>query len=82
MKPKLRFKNFNNEWEEIELRNIASEIAYGMNSASKEYDGDNKLRDKYLEFLKLGCTKKPIESLKLVGLDMSKPDIIKESFYN
>lgn len=42
MKPKLRFKNFNNEWEEIELRNIASEIAYGMNSASKEYDGENK----------------------------------------
>lgn len=42
MKPKLRFKNFNNEWEEIELRNIASEIAYGMNSASKEYYGENK----------------------------------------
>ena len=42
MKPKLRFKNFNNEWEEIELKNIASEIAYGMNSASKEYDGENK----------------------------------------
>ena len=42
MKPKLRFKNFDNDWEEIELKNIASEIAYGMNSASKEYDGENK----------------------------------------
>ncbi|MBE6160694.1 MAG: hypothetical protein E7158_00530 [Firmicutes bacterium] len=42
MKPKLRFKNFNNEWEETELKNITSEIAYGMNSASKEYDGENK----------------------------------------
>lgn len=42
MKPKLRFKNFDNDWEEIELKNITSEIAYGMNSASKEYDGENK----------------------------------------
>lgn len=42
MKPKLRFKNFNDEWEETELKNITSEIAYGMNSASKEYDGENK----------------------------------------
>ncbi|MBO5476840.1 MAG: restriction endonuclease subunit S [Clostridia bacterium] len=42
MKPKLRFNNFNNEWEEVELKNITSEISYGMNSASKEYDGENK----------------------------------------
>ena len=42
MKPNLRFKNFDNEWEETELKNITSEIAYGMNSASKEYDGENK----------------------------------------
>ena len=42
MKPMLRFKNFYNDWEEIELSKIASEISYGMNAASKEYDGENK----------------------------------------
>ena len=42
MKPILRFNNFSNEWEEVELKKITSEIAYGMNSASKEYDGENK----------------------------------------
>ena len=40
--PKLRFKEFNDEWEEIELSNITSEISYGMNASSKEYDGENK----------------------------------------
>ena len=42
MKPILRFTNFDNDWEEIELLKIASEISYGMNAASKEYDGENK----------------------------------------
>ena len=42
MKPILRFKDFDNDWEEIELSKIASEISYGMNAASKKYDGENK----------------------------------------
>ena len=42
MKPILRFKDFDNDWEEIELSKIASEISYGMNAASKEYDGENR----------------------------------------
>ena len=42
MKPILRFTNFDNDWGEIELLKIASEISYGMNAASKEYDGKNK----------------------------------------
>ena len=42
MKPILRFTNFDNDWEEIKLLKIASEISYGMNAASKEYDGENK----------------------------------------
>ena len=40
--PKLRFKGFDGEWKEIELSKMASEISYGMNAASKEYDGENK----------------------------------------
>ena len=42
MKPILRFTNFDNDWEKIELLKVASEISYGMNAASKEYDGENK----------------------------------------
>ena len=42
MKPILRFKDFDNDWKEIKLSKIASEISYGMNAASKEYDGENK----------------------------------------
>ena len=34
----------------------------------------------YLEFLKLGCTKTPIESLKITGIDMSKPDVLNDAF--
>ena len=40
--PKLRFKEFNDEWSFIELSKISSDISYGMGLASKEYDGVNK----------------------------------------
>ena len=40
--PKLRFKEFNDEWATVELSKISSDISYGMGLASKEYDGVNK----------------------------------------
>ena len=40
--PKLRFKEFKDEWSTIELYKISSEISYGMGLPSKEYDGINK----------------------------------------
>lgn len=40
--PKLRFREFNDEWSTIELSKISSEISYGMGLPSKEYDGINK----------------------------------------
>ena len=40
--PKLRFKEFNDEWSFTELAKISSDISYGMGLASKEYDGVNK----------------------------------------
>lgn len=40
---------------------------------------ENATRD-YLEFLKLGCTKTPIESLKVAGVDMTKEETLKEAF--
>lgn len=34
----------------------------------------------YLEFLKLGCTKTPIDSLKIANVDMTKPKTLEEAF--
>lgn len=40
--PKLRFKEFKNEWKKIKLKDISTDISYGMNSAATEFDGTNK----------------------------------------
>ena len=40
--PKLRFKEFTNEWNYRCLSEISTDITYGMNSASTEFDGLNK----------------------------------------
>ena len=40
--PKLRFPEFHGEWSKKTLKEISSEITYGMNSASKTFDGINK----------------------------------------
>ena len=34
----------------------------------------------YLQFLKLGCTKSPIESLKVAGVDMTKEEPLNDAF--
>ena len=34
----------------------------------------------YLEFLKLGCTKTPIDSLKIAGVDMIREETLNEAF--
>lgn len=36
--------------------------------------------EKYLEFLKLGCTKDPVESLKIAGVDLTKESTFDEAF--
>ena len=63
--PKLRFSNFNNEWEEIKLSDISLEISYGMNSASKEFDGKNK----YIRITDIDET-----SNKYLNTDIVSPD--------
>lgn len=39
--PKLRFKEFDGEWEERKLKDLTESISYGMNASAKEYDGEN-----------------------------------------
>lgn len=40
--PKLRFKEFSNEWKKIKLKYISTELQYGMNAAATDFDGQNK----------------------------------------
>ncbi len=40
--PKLRFPEFEGEWEKKKLGEISDKIMYGMNSAAIEFDGENK----------------------------------------
>lgn len=40
--PKLRFKEFKDEWKKVKLKDISTDISYGMNSAATEFDGTNK----------------------------------------
>jgi len=41
-KPKIRFKGFTDDWEQRKLGQLASSFEYGLNAASKSYDGINK----------------------------------------
>ena len=41
-KPKIRFKGYQEDWEQRKLGDIASSFEYGLNAAAKEYDGENK----------------------------------------
>ena len=43
------------------------------------FEGGDSARDKYLRFLQSGGSKFPIDSLKLAGVDMSKPEPVAET---
>ena len=74
------------EWERIPhfymnfyVYEYATGFAAAIYLANKIYEGDISTRDNYLEFLKLGCTKNPIDSLKVAGVDMLSPEVFTES---
>ncbi len=74
------------EWERIPhfylnfyVYQYATSFTAAISLANKIYDGDNKVRDKYLEFLKLGCTKNPIDSLKVAGIDMTTNKVLDDA---
>lgn len=48
--------------------------------ASDIFNKKENALDKYLEFLKLGCTKDPVESLKIAGVDLTKETAFDEAF--
>ena len=50
-----------------------------MAIARRILSGDEKTKEGYFRFLKGGCSKTPVELLKLVGLDMEKPEVVNEA---
>ena len=52
----------------------ATGISAALALSEKVLKGDKKDRDAYLNFLKSGCSKYPIDTLKLAGVDMATPD--------
>ena len=73
--PKIRFKGFEDDWEQRKLGDIASSFEYGLNAAAKEYDGENKyiritdIDDNTHEFLTDSLTSPDID---LTGADNYK----------
>ncbi|MBM3202128.1 MAG: oligoendopeptidase F family protein, partial [Chlamydiae bacterium] len=57
------------------------QYATGMSAAhalvEKVRKEGESARDNYLKFLSSGCSKYPIELLKIAGVDMEKPDAVR-----
>ena len=54
----------------------ATGLAASIALSERVMNGGDRERDDYLNFLKSGGSKFPLESLTLAGVDMSKPDPI------
>lgn len=57
----------------------ATGLSASVALAQRVLNGSEKERDEYLTFLKSGGSRYPIESLKIAGVDMSKPEPIKSA---
>lgn len=74
------------EWERIPhfyrpfyVYQYSTGFAAATAIAGRILSGDQDALDGYFKFLKGGCSMTPIELLKLCGLDMEKPDVVKEA---
>ena len=65
-KPKIRFKGFNDDWEQRKLSEMCGTFEYGLNAAAKEFDGKNKY---------LRITDIEDDSREFLLTDVSSPDI-------
>lgn len=81
-KPKIRFKGYNDEWEQRKLGELASSFEYGLNAAAKEYDEENKyiritdIDDNTHEFLTDNLTSPDIELTGADNYKLTEGDIL------
>jgi oligoendopeptidase F len=57
----------------------ATGISAALALAKRVQSGGPQEQSDYLNFLKSGCSRYPIETLKLAGVDMSRPEPVKEA---
>ncbi len=80
--PEIRFPGFTDAWEQRKLGDLASSFEYGLNAASKKFDGVNKylritdINDYSREFVKDGLTSPDIELDNADNYLLSKGDIL------
>ena len=74
------------EWERIPhfytpfyVYQYATGFAAAIAISSKILAGEEGIVEKYKEFLSGGCSKDPIDLLKICGVDMSSPEPVKEA---
>ena len=81
-KPKIRFKGYEDDWEQRKLGEIASSFEYGLNAAAKEYDGENKyiritdIDDNTHEFLTDSLTSPDMDLAGAENYKLEKGDIL------
>ena len=75
------------EWERIPhfynnfyVYQYATAYAASIKIAKDILEEKEGARENYLEFLKLGATNSPIESLKVAGVDMTKKETLNDAF--
>lgn len=81
-KPKIRFKGYQDDWEQRKLGDVAASFEYGLNAAAKEYDGENKyiritdIDDNTHEFLTDGITSPDIDLTSAENYKLAEGDIL------
>lgn len=68
--PVVRFKGFTDDWEQRKLTDVASKFMYGLNVASKYYDGTNK----YLRITDIDDLSHNLSNKKLTSPDSKDID--------
>ena len=79
-------EDIDHEWERIPhfymqfyVYQYATGFSAAMSIARRILAGDEKTKEGYFRFLKCGCSMKPVELLKLVGLNMEEPTVVNEA---
>ncbi|MNI74407.1 Oligoendopeptidase F, plasmid [compost metagenome] len=79
-------KNICMEWARIPhfynsfyVYKYATGMSAALSISNRIYNGDTETLNKYLEFLKSGCTQYPLDQLKGVGVDFTTSKPIEEA---
>lgn len=81
-KPAIRFRGFSEEWEERKLGELCNSLEYGLNVASKNFDGKNKyiritdIDDETRLFLKSDLTSPDIDLSNAENFQLQEGDIV------